>query len=166
MWVWNQHESLFRTSLVIQWLGLCASRAGGVGSVPGQITRIPYAAWHSQEKRKEKEKKTINDHQITQYCLSPSAQQMAPTPDFIWGCVHVCVSRSIGCDSLWHYRLYPARLFSLWDFSGKNTRVGCHFPPWKDLSDPGSNPHLLSLLHCRQIFYLLHHQGSPFAVEM
>ena len=65
MWVWNQHESLSRTSLVIQWLGLCASRAGGVGSVPGQITRIPYAAWHSQEKRKEKEKKTISDHQIT-----------------------------------------------------------------------------------------------------
>ena len=39
-WVWNQHELLSRTSLVIQWLGLCVSRAGVMGSIPGQRTRI------------------------------------------------------------------------------------------------------------------------------
>ena len=28
-------------------------------------------------------------------------------------------------------------LLCLWDFSGKNTGVGCHFPPPGDLPDPG-----------------------------
>ena len=28
------------TSLVVQWLGLCASTAGGTGSIPGQGTKI------------------------------------------------------------------------------------------------------------------------------
>ena len=28
------------TSLVIQWLGFCASNAGGPGSIPGQGTRV------------------------------------------------------------------------------------------------------------------------------
>ena len=51
MWVWNQHESLSRTSLVIQWLGLCAFRAGGMGSLPGQRTRIPCAAQPEKKKR-------------------------------------------------------------------------------------------------------------------
>ena len=46
-----------RTSLVVQWLRLSASTAGGVGSVPGQGTRILPAAWCSQ-KKKERERKT------------------------------------------------------------------------------------------------------------
>ena len=31
-------------SLVIQWLGLCAFTVEGLGSVPGQGTKIPQAA--------------------------------------------------------------------------------------------------------------------------
>ena len=31
------------TSLVVQWLRLCASNAGGAGLIPGQGSRIPYA---------------------------------------------------------------------------------------------------------------------------
>ena len=30
-------------------------------------------------------------------------------------------------DSLRPHGLYPARLLFSWDFSGKNTGVGCHF---------------------------------------
>ena len=30
-------------------------------------------------------------------------------------------------DSLGPHGLYPARFLSPWDFSGKNTGVGCHF---------------------------------------
>ena len=30
-------------------------------------------------------------------------------------------------DSLWPHGLQPTRLLCPWDFSGKNTRVGCHF---------------------------------------
>ena len=39
------------TSLVVQWLGLHAPSAGGLGSIPDQEANIPYAAtktWHSQ----------------------------------------------------------------------------------------------------------------------
>ena len=32
------------TSLVVQWLRLCASNAGGAGSIPGQGAKIPPAA--------------------------------------------------------------------------------------------------------------------------
>ena len=39
----------FETSLVVQLLRLCPSNAGGVGSIPGQRTEIPHAAWHSQK---------------------------------------------------------------------------------------------------------------------
>ena len=39
------------TSLVVQWLRLCTPNAGGLGSIPGQRTKIPHAAtktWCSQ----------------------------------------------------------------------------------------------------------------------
>ena len=35
----HQKDKKYRTSLVVQWLGLCASNAGGPGSIPGQGTR-------------------------------------------------------------------------------------------------------------------------------
>ena len=38
-------------SLVVQWLRLHAFTAEGPGSIPGQGTRIPQAAWHGQEKK-------------------------------------------------------------------------------------------------------------------
>ena len=37
-------------SLAVQWLGLCASIAGGPGLIPGQETRIPLALWCGQKK--------------------------------------------------------------------------------------------------------------------
>ena len=36
-------------------------------------------------------------------------------------------NRSIMSSSLWPYGLLPSRLLCPWDFSGKNTGVGCHF---------------------------------------
>ena len=45
------------TSPVVQWLRLCASTAGGKGSIPGQGTKIPHAVLCSQKKRKKKRKK-------------------------------------------------------------------------------------------------------------
>ena len=41
----------------------------------------------------------------------------------------------------------PARLLCLWDFSGKNTGVGCHFLLQGIFLTQGSNPCLLHLLH-------------------
>ena len=55
----EQREAV--TSLAVQWLRLCASTAGGAGSIPGRGTKIPHAAGHSrkiflkkQPKNKEK----------------------------------------------------------------------------------------------------------------
>ena len=35
------------TSLVVQWLGLPASKAGDTGSMPDWGTKIPQAVWHA-----------------------------------------------------------------------------------------------------------------------
>ena len=45
-------------------------------------------------------------------------------------------------------------------FSGKNTRVGCHFPLQGIFLTQGSNLHLLWPLHCRWILSPLSHWGS------
>ena len=42
------------TSLVIQWLKLCASNAGGVGSILCWGTKIPHAPGNNQKKKKKK----------------------------------------------------------------------------------------------------------------
>ena len=39
------------TSLVVQWLGLCAANAGGGGLIPGLRTKIPHAMQHNPTKK-------------------------------------------------------------------------------------------------------------------
>ena len=41
-------------SLAVQWLGLHASSAGGMGLIPGWGTKISHAVWCSQKKKKKK----------------------------------------------------------------------------------------------------------------
>ena len=36
---------IWRTCLVVQWLRLCTSNAGGMGLIPGQGTKVPHASW-------------------------------------------------------------------------------------------------------------------------
>ena len=43
------------TSLAVQWLRLCTSTAGGMGSIPDRGTKIPYALWHGQKTNQKKE---------------------------------------------------------------------------------------------------------------
>ena len=45
------------------------------------------------------------------------------------------------------------RLFCPWDSVGKNTGVSCHALLQGSFLTPGWNPHLLCLLHCRQVLY-------------
>ena len=59
------------------------------------------------------------------------------------------------------YGLYPARLLCSQNFLGKNIGVNCHFLLQGIFPTQGLNPHLLCLLCCRQILYLLSHRGSP-----
>ena len=44
------------TALVIQWLRLCSSNAGGAGLILSQGTKIPHAEWWSQKKKKRQAK--------------------------------------------------------------------------------------------------------------
>ena len=48
---WYQFKNLsdFDSGPVVQWLRLCASTAGGAGSIPTQGTKIPHATWHGQK---------------------------------------------------------------------------------------------------------------------
>ena len=65
-------------------------------------------------------------------------------------CCAVIRCSALVSDSLRLYGLYPTRLLRLWDFPGKNTRVGYHAFLQGIFPTRGSN---LSLLHCRQILY-------------
>ena len=47
-----------RKSLAAQWLRLCASIAGGTGSIPGWGTKIPQAAQPKKKKKRERERIT------------------------------------------------------------------------------------------------------------
>ena len=58
------------------------------------------------------------------------------------------------------HELQIAGLLCPWDFSGKNTGVGCHFLPPEDLPNPGIEPASPVPLHCKQVLYLLSHEGS------
>ena len=40
-------------SMVVQCLGLCVSTTGGLGSIPGQGSKIPHAAQQKKKKKKE-----------------------------------------------------------------------------------------------------------------
>ena len=91
--------------------------------------------------------------------MSQSLSEISELSD---DCVHVCMfSHSVVSDSLQHHGLQPARLLCPWDFSGKNTGVGCHFLLQGIFPTQGSN---LGFLHCRHILYHLSHQGSPFLI--
>ena len=64
----------------------------------------------------------------------------------------VLVLATQSCLTLWPHGLHPTRLLCPWDFSGKDTRVDCHFLLQGIFPPQRSN---LCLLHCRQILYRL-----------
>ena len=80
--------------------------------------------------------------------------------------VHACSVNSAVSDSKRCYGLQPARLLSPWDSPGKNTGVGSHVLLQGVFPTQGLKPHLLQLLHCRWVLYLLSHQGSPLLLDI
>ena len=42
---------------MVQWLRFCTLTAKGLGSIPGQGTKIPQAVWPKTRKKKKKKKK-------------------------------------------------------------------------------------------------------------
>ena len=55
-----------RISLAIRWLGHQAPNTGDTVSIPGQGTKIPHAAWHSQRKKKRKWEEDMNRYFSTE----------------------------------------------------------------------------------------------------
>ena len=57
-YMWNlKNKTNDGTSLVVQCSRLCASNAGGTGSIPGWGTKISHAVQRGQKKKKKKKKK-------------------------------------------------------------------------------------------------------------
>ena len=95
-------------------------------------------------------------------CASSLPHQSGPghLQELLWTKYRI-VSCSIKSNSLRPHGLEPTRLLYSWNFPGKNTGVGCHFPLQGIFLTQGSNPCLLRLL-CWQMGSLLpNHQGSP-----
>ena len=73
----------------------------------------------------------------------------------------MCVpSHSVVSNSWWILGLQPARLFSPWDFPGKNTGVGYHCLLQGIFSTQGLNQSLLCLLHWQAESLPLNHLAS------
>ena len=70
-------------------------------------------------------------------------------------CVLCC---QVVSDSVWPYRVYPARFLCPWDYPGKNAGVGCHFLLQGIFPIHGLNSRLLL---GRWIHLPLSHLGSP-----
>ena len=52
------------TSLVVQWLRLYTSKAGGTGLIPGWGTKIPYAMWHGQKIKRNSRRRRSSENQV------------------------------------------------------------------------------------------------------
>ena len=68
-------------SLAVQWLGLCASTAGGTGVIPDWGTRIPYPTMHGQKIKKRKKEKL---HQIICSAKTTSSVQTTRMKYQVW----------------------------------------------------------------------------------
>ena len=93
---WAPDSSLYNqenggTSLVDQWLRLCASVTGGTGSIPGQGTKIPHATQSGKKKKKGREMVKLS----SQYLWTRRP----------W---------SSGCSPSWEHPSSPPSLISFW----------------------------------------------------
>ena len=73
----------------------------------------------------------------------------------------VCILCSLVPDSLQPRGLQPARLLCPWDFSGKDTGVGCHFLLQRIFLTQGLKLCLLHLLYWQADSLLRSHLGGP-----
>ena len=83
-------------------------------------------------------------------------------------CVCACARARLVVQSFSRVQLFEslwtiAPEAPLWNSSGKNTRVGCHFLLQGIFLTQEFNP---GLLHCRQMVYQLSYEGSPSSQEV
>ena len=72
-----------------------------------------------------------------------------------------CCVYTVLSDSLGPHGLEPTRLLCPWDFSQKNTGVGCHFLLQGFFTTQGLTPHFPCLLHWQVDTLPPSHRGSP-----
>ena len=86
----------------------------------------------------------------------------ADSPLGRWSHIYECVcASSVASNSLWLHRLQPACIPCPWDFSGKNTEVGCHFLLQGIFTTQGLNLRLLHLLYWQADSLPLVPPGKP-----
>ena len=130
-------------SLAVKWLEFCAITAEGLGSIPGQGTKIPQASWHGQKKQKKQVQRN---------------KQILFKIKMLWYLTfYQSESRSVMPNSLW-----PHRLYSRWNSPDQNTGVGGLSLLQGIFPTQGLNP---GHPYCRQNLYQLSHQGSPRILE-
>ena len=106
------------------------------------------------------------------YSLTPvifSSHLWSPPRNSCWVLKQKCSSFKVICcccsvaklcpPLLWRHGLQTARLLCPWDFSGKNTRVGCHFILQGIFPTQGLNS---CLLHWQAGSLALSQQGDPW----
>ena len=62
-------------SLVVQWLGLCALTAEGLGSIPGRETKIPQAMRRGQKQNKTKQSAHLQQETAPSSVFLPKGRQ-------------------------------------------------------------------------------------------
>ena len=78
------------TCLAVQWLRLHASTAGGTGSIPGQGTKIPHAAWRGQKNQKANRQKNYlkmdyrPKHKMQNYKIPRRYHRRKPRWPWVW----------------------------------------------------------------------------------
>ena len=74
----NFKKALWGASLAVQCLRLRASTAGGAGSIPGQGTKIPHAAWHGQPPKKRHYVKLKRQDKCSAFLLLDKIKMKCP----------------------------------------------------------------------------------------
>ena len=113
-----QNQIYLGTSLVVQWLRLCSSKARGLGSISGWL---PHAAWSVKKKKKKRER--------IRYIFSKAllSTPVPPSHKFSTGALRTDMARA-WCQTLRGTKEVPLVLeqhlsakISTWGFQLKNT---------------------------------------------
>ena len=140
---------------MVQWLGLHASNAGGLGSISGQGTRsrmlqlrprVPVChSYGPDQPHKSYLKANRLTNQIKLESRGPQSKATSQSE-----------GRLFVSDSL-----QPHGLYSPSNSPGQNTGVGS-LSLLQIFSTQGSNP---GLPHCKRILYQLSHKGNPLCIQ-
>ena len=186
-WLWSlssedpQEEDMATQSGILAWRILWAEEPGGLQSMEVQRVGHNWCDWaHITLSTHAPRTIPVPNHffvfrgfAVNRYCLivnrtrwplcSVSPQTVKKTvfsvPTRLGGCESAKSLQS--CLTLQICGLHSPRLFCPWDFSGKNTGVGCHFLLQGIFPTLESNLHLLSLLHWQVCSLPLVPPGKP-----